>query len=317
MLLIRQEPSSSPNLQHLAEEIYGPLLVGVLFSTLLYGANVIQAFSYYEKSKRDSVWIRGLVLFLFFSVTLGTVFNMLAVYQPLVQQFGQMRALKESPVYLRTDPIMTAIVSMPVQTFMAWRIMIITQTRLWSCIIATTAMVSFGASLFCTINVSFKPDFAQFSEFRAAPLTWLFASALADVMITGVLVHSLRVRRSGFNASLDAHLNRIIRLTVQTGALTAVFALSDALVFLILKNSTIFFSWDLSLSRLYLITVLSSLNARDSFTDRENALYPSVEESWSPHQLHGRMIFRSPPRSDMEIQSVPKIHSEQRFPENE
>ncbi|KAJ7574887.1 hypothetical protein C8J56DRAFT_1064296 [Mycena floridula] len=228
------QDATPSSLQDLAGEIYGPLLVGVFFSTALYGVNVVQAFTYYgHSSKRDSFWIRGLVLFLFVCVTVNTSLNMVAMYQALIKQFGLIDPVM--PLYLRTDPIMTCIVSMPVQVLMAWRIMVITETRVWTCIIMLISMVSFVASIRTTIEVALKPAFSQFAGFRASPVTWLVSSAAADVIITGVLVYSLHTRRSGFDTSLDAYVNRIIRLTIQTGALTAVFALSDALVFVILK----------------------------------------------------------------------------------
>ncbi|KAJ7588236.1 hypothetical protein C8J56DRAFT_941197 [Mycena floridula] len=228
---------SSTNL--LAEGIYGPLLVGVFLSTLLYGMS-----TYHEKSsKRDSIWTRGLVLCLFLCITLKTTLNMVAIYQPLVQQFGQLHP--QLPFY----PVMTGIISTPVQLLMAWRIMLITETKLWTYIIVAVAILSFGASICITIQVSLKPAFSQITHFRAAPITWLVSSAIADLIIAVVLVYSLHVRKSGYNTSLDTYVNHIIRLTAQTGALTAIFALSYALVC---------FAWGLALPNLYISTILSS-----------------------------------------------------------
>ncbi|KAJ7590148.1 hypothetical protein C8J56DRAFT_1048317 [Mycena floridula] len=263
-----------PSLEHIAEEIYAPFLVGVFFSTLLYGINVVQVFTYYgHSSKKDSSWLRGLVFFLFICVTASTALNMVAVYLPLIRKFGQVDRVL--PLYLRTEPMMTSIVSMPVQLLMAWRIMIVTQTRVWTCIIVVISLVSFGTSISTTVYLELRPAFSQFPSFRASPVTWLVSSAVADVLITGVLVYSLHEKKSGFNTSLDLYVNHIIRLTIQTGALTALFTLSDALVFIAVKDTTIFFAWGLSLSKLYLSTILSSLNARDTWRDGANALYPS------------------------------------------
>ncbi|KAJ7586411.1 hypothetical protein C8J56DRAFT_944699 [Mycena floridula] len=303
MLPAPQEVSPT---NHLAEEIYGPLLVGVLFSTLLYGVNIVQSLY------RDSVWTRGLVLCLCLCITLKTVLHMVAVYQPLVQQFGR-PTLSVSGThflfYFRVnttfkDPVLTGIISTPVQLLMAWRIMVITETRLWTCIIVALAMLSFGASIGTTIETVLKPAFSQFSEFRAAPITWLISSAITDLIITGVLVYSLHVRKSGYNTSLDAYVNHIIRLTIQTGALTAIFALSDALVVVLLK--VCFLAWDLSLPNLYLSTILSSLNARDSWTNNGNALLPASSNdvhSQSGLNFWGSMALQNPAQIDIEMQS--------------
>ncbi|KAJ7588161.1 hypothetical protein C8J56DRAFT_1164769 [Mycena floridula] len=289
-----------------AEEIYGPVLVGVLFSTLLYGVNIVQMFTYHEKSsKRDSVWTRGLVLCLFLCITLKTVFNMVAVYQSLVQQFGDLHP--QLPFYLRSDPVMTGIISTPVQLLMAWRIMVVTETRLWTCIIVAVAMLAFGASIWTTIEVSFKPGFLQFAEFRAAPITWLVSSAVTDLIITGILVYSLHVRKSGYNTFLETYVNHVIRLTVQTGALTAIFALSNALVFIILKHTTIVFAWDLAISNLYLSTILSSFNARDSWKNGGLALfpaYPNDTDLESGSNFCGSMAPQNPAQIDIDMPLV-------------
>ncbi|KAJ7579926.1 hypothetical protein C8J56DRAFT_1105000 [Mycena floridula] len=123
-----------------------------------------------------------------------------------------------------------------------------------------------GASIATTVYMELKPEFSQFPSFRASPVTWLVSSAVADVLITGVLVYSLHKKKSGLNTCLDVYVNHIIQLTI---------ALSEALVFVAVKDTTIFFAWDLSLSKLYLNTILSSLNARDTWKNGANALYPS------------------------------------------
>ncbi|KAJ7588235.1 hypothetical protein C8J56DRAFT_941193 [Mycena floridula] len=237
---------------HLAEGIYGPLLVGVFLSTLVYGM-----FTYHEKSsKRDSIWTRGLVLCLFLCITLKTVFNMVAIYQPLIRQFdidlGQLH--RQLPICKLGRTL--GIISTPVQVLMAWRIMVVTETRLWTCIIVPVAMLSLGASMWTTIELSLKPAFSQFAEVRTAPIIALVSSAIADLIITGVLVYSLHVKKSGYNTSLDTYVNRIIRLTIQTGALTTIFALSDALVLVVLK--VLGLAWGLALPNLYISTILSS-----------------------------------------------------------
>ncbi|KAJ7588822.1 hypothetical protein C8J56DRAFT_50659 [Mycena floridula] len=286
---------------------FGPLMVGVFFSTMLYGVNVVQAFTYHETSKKDSRWLRVMVLLLFLLVTVHTALNMLIVYQPLVQHFGQTEVLGQPPLYLRFDPILGGMISTPIQIFMAWRIMVITQTRLWFCIIAGTALISLGGSTWTTVFALLRSSFSEFSQSlasRAAPMTWLLSSAICDTLITGVLVHSLHVRKSGLNTPLNAYVNHIIYLTIQTGALTTLFAVTAAFVFLILKDSTISFSWDLSLSRLYLMTILSSLNARDVWKNGgDNALYPSIGVI---HQSPVGTI-QSPPHSGTEMQTISQL----------
>ncbi|KAJ7579979.1 hypothetical protein C8J56DRAFT_961986 [Mycena floridula] len=93
-------------------------------------------------------------------------------------------------------------------------------------------MLSFGTSICTTIIISLNP---QLSDHSIVIIIWLVSSAIADLMITGVLIYSLHVRKSGYKTSLDTYVNHIIRLTAQTGTLTTIFALSDAVLSVALK----------------------------------------------------------------------------------
>lgn len=92
-------------------------------------------------------------------------------------------------------------------------------------------------------------------------LTWLIASAVADITITASLCYYLARQKSGFSATDDT-INKIIRLTVQTGLITTLFAILDVVCFLVLPHTTINFVWDFALSKLYTNALISTLNAR-------------------------------------------------------
>lgn len=48
-----------------------------------------------------------------------------------------------------------------------------------------------GGSIWSTIVISVKPVVSHFDEYHAAPIIWLLSSAIADLLITGVLIYSL------------------------------------------------------------------------------------------------------------------------------
>jgi len=108
-------------------------------------------------------------------------------------------------------------------------------------------------------------------------ITWLAASAATDIIITASLVHSLLRKRTGYAASDDI-INRIIRLSVQTGLITAVSATMDMALFLLLKGKTWNFIWDLALSKLYSNTLLSTLNARGGWKATSTAGQCSIRK---------------------------------------
>ncbi|KDQ25247.1 hypothetical protein PLEOSDRAFT_1071839 [Pleurotus ostreatus PC15] len=122
-----------------------------------------------------------------------------------------------------------------------------------------------GGGTALSILVTVIPDFSRFNEFYPAVSTWLGASALADVLITGCLLFTLvRRKRTGMQAT-DGIINKIMLLTIQTGLITTVFAIADLVLALSVQGRGFNFIPDFALSKLYTNTLLASLNARTDY----------------------------------------------------
>jgi len=236
------------------------MLIGVFLNTILYGVLLVQTFIYFQTYKKDTPWIRYFVLYLFIVETLNTGFDIAMIYEPLITRYGTPRAVSVAPMMLSADAIVTVAISTPVQLFIAWRIWTIGKSIIITFIISFFAICSFVGGVATTVSVSLIPEYFRFGEFQWAVITWLASSAVADIVITVSLVWSLRNKR-GFTATNDI-INRIIRLSVQTGAITTISAIADIAGFLVFPHTTVNFIADLPLSKLYTNSLLSTLNAR-------------------------------------------------------
>lgn len=102
------------------------------------------------------------------------------------------------------------MVSLPVQLFIAWRLKIISKSRVLPAIISFLAITAFckldrtlHIRLSCqpgsitvggvatAVSVAIINEYAHFREFDAAALTWLGSSTAADIIITASLVYNL------------------------------------------------------------------------------------------------------------------------------
>ncbi|KAF7325183.1 hypothetical protein MKEN_00562400 [Mycena kentingensis (nom. inval.)] len=262
-----------------------PMLIGVFLSTIFYGVMSVQMFVYYQTYKRDIPWIRYFVLYLFPAESAGLFFQLGIVYEPLILRYGQPRALIFSPLLLPGDAISIVLVSTPIQIFTAWRIRVITGSRILLAFLSLFAVVSFAGGLGVTVFAATRNQYRQFQSFSGVVAMWLASSAVCDILIAGILTYSLTRRKTGFTA-VDGQINRIIRLTVQTGAITA---LADLVLFLSFPTTTLQFIPDFPLSKFYSICLVSTLNARSrGRSDEEqqrlrlpNALFDSTENSAS------------------------------------
>ncbi|KAJ7488264.1 hypothetical protein FB451DRAFT_1553697 [Mycena latifolia] len=246
-------PAPAPNVQLL----FGPMLIGVLLNTTLYGVLLVQMLMYYTRYKRDRKWFRYLALYLLIAETANTVFDIGLIYEPLIVRYATPRAVEVSPLLLRPDAAVTVAISTPVQLFIAWRVKMLTQSYFFPALIALLSIISLGGGISATIVAGLHPYYAWFGNFRPFVITWLSSTAACDAILSGALIYSLYTRKTG-GRDTDRYVDRIIRLTVQTGSITAITALLDLLVFLFMPGTTLQFIWDLPLSKLYTNALLST-----------------------------------------------------------
>ncbi|XP_006462182.1 hypothetical protein AGABI2DRAFT_179048 [Agaricus bisporus var. bisporus H97] len=209
--------------------LFGPMLIGAFFNTMLYGVLAIQSLIYFQTYKRDSIWLKCFAFYLLVAETVNTGLIIGLLYEPLILKYGQPAATTFFPVH----PIMTIAVSTPVQLFIAWRIIIISGKRYFAFIIWVFALISTGGAIWLAHTVVDVKRFARKPDLHWPALTWLLASMIADVIITFSLVHSLAKRRTGI-VQTDDIINKIIRMTIQTGLVTAIFAILDVICFLVI-----------------------------------------------------------------------------------
>ncbi|KAF9041474.1 hypothetical protein BJ165DRAFT_1489239 [Panaeolus papilionaceus] len=160
-----------------------------------------------------------------------------------------------------SEPALIVFISTPIQIFFAWRIRLLTKSNILAAIICFFSLVSTGGGIWTTVRLVQVRLFSRKPELHWPALVWFLAACISDVLITLVLVFTLSKRKTGFVATDDA-ISKIIRMTVQTGMLTAFFAIGDVVFFMSLPHTALNFVWDFSLSKLYSNCLLSTLNAR-------------------------------------------------------
>ncbi|KAJ7355890.1 hypothetical protein DFH08DRAFT_933670 [Mycena albidolilacea] len=217
--------------------LFGPILLGVLLNTMLYGVALLQMSMYYTRhSKRDNKWTHLLILYLLIAETADVVIQIGFIFEPLIFRYGTARALEKTPLFLKPGAAMTAGISTAVQLYVAWRIERLTEAYLFPVLISVLSLVSLGGGISVTYLVASHDDFAfaLSPKFRPFVTTWLSSSTACDVLMSAVLIYSL-------------------------------------------PNTTLQFIWDLPLSKLYTIALLSTLNARpwteETPYDNVNALF--------------------------------------------
>ncbi|KAJ7246789.1 hypothetical protein B0H12DRAFT_1125825 [Mycena haematopus] len=243
--------------------IYGPLLIGVWFNLILFGVLVTQQLAYFEYTRKDPLWMRAFVWSVFAVQTLNAVFDMEFMFQALILNYGGIP--NNFPTLLVTEPLCVVIVAFPIQLFFLWRLKTLTGNIRAPAIICVFAVIAFAGGIWTTAMVPIVRKFSNASMFHRPAELWLLTTAITDVCIAVSLAIALKSKKSGFAPS-DTVVDRIIRMTVQTGMLTALFSILDVVCYLSLQGETFNFMWNIPLTRLYANCLLSTLNARQDLS---------------------------------------------------
>lgn len=237
------------------------MLLGTFFNVILYGISVTQTYLYWNNfSRKDAWYISSFVAFLFVADTVHTGFTLAYIYNCLINHFGDGDFLSRADWLFATDPALTGIIGGTVQIFFAWRVKILTGNIYLALTIVACSFASLLCGIATAIACGIVPAFVDFLKFKSVVTIWLAASSVSDILITCTLVFHLRKHRSGFT-STDSQVDRIIRLTVQTGLLTAIWAFADMILYL-LEPTAWHLMFNFALSKLYTNSLMSSLNSR-------------------------------------------------------
>ncbi|KAM5537024.1 hypothetical protein V8D89_009353 [Ganoderma adspersum] len=261
---------------------YGPLLLGIMLNILLYGVMITQTYLYFSMYRDDRLWLKIFVLVLFFCDTVNTALDIAAIYVPLINRFGDFEALTMSTWMFASDSVTTvrsplhgptyilppspkptfiqAVVAALVQFFFAWRLKVLITNNWIVAIVLVCAVIQLLGGIGCTITLVLDPSFADVRRYRFIGIIWNVSAALADVIIAAALVWHLWKHKTGVSAT-DNMINKIIRLTVQTGFVTALFAVMTLILYFVLTSGYDLL-FHMPLAKLYTNSLMSTLNSR-------------------------------------------------------
>ncbi|OSD00967.1 hypothetical protein PYCCODRAFT_1436748 [Trametes coccinea BRFM310] len=216
-------------------ETFGATLIGSYIGFIIYGLNLYQMFHYFKAFRNDHLYLKILVVL----ETWHTALCMHTCYHYLVTNYFNPLALSEG----------CGLTIITCQTFFVRRVYLLVGWR-WRILAAVV------------------PTFAQFE-----PYTWIISmafgfSAIADIILTTVLICALRKCRTGMK-STDSMLDALILYAISTGIceithqkMDSVFDLLTFVFALIRPSKLIYFGIDIVATKLYTTSLLTALNAR-------------------------------------------------------
>ncbi|KAF5343942.1 hypothetical protein D9756_005762 [Leucocoprinus leucothites] len=243
----------------------GPTLVGSLISYCVLGISIMQLYLYHLYFPNDQRWIKTLV----YTVVALDVFQSVVVaencWHSLVSGWGREEDLLFPGWSFIALPIVSGTVALMVQSFYAWRIYLLGKWKIVPGVIIFFGMASCAGA--CAISFGFIPlkdlRLLHKPNMTARTYVWLGGAALTDVIISLSMLYLLFGARQSKFGRTQRLINRLIRLTIETGVVTATTASLELILFLTLPSTnSMHLVPALNLCKVYANALLASLNSR-------------------------------------------------------
>ncbi|KAH8110767.1 hypothetical protein DFH11DRAFT_1800693, partial [Phellopilus nigrolimitatus] len=229
----------------------------------LWGAGSIQLYYYYTKFVNDQLWLKIHVFLVWAIDTAHQALAIQSVYEYLITEYGNEAYTGYLDKTLLDTTIFTAFVCVMVQAIFLIRIWRLSKKSI--IVTATVGVLVVGQF---TITIVYYGTAYPFTEL--AQLTTILPivhginslTAASDVSIAGVLVFLLQRSRTGFRRS-DSMISRLVAFSINTGLITAICAIASLVTSLVLPNTFIYILFFFCLPRLYVNSLLASLNYRN------------------------------------------------------
>nr|VWO95456.1 Beta-glucosidase (EC [Ganoderma boninense] len=245
----------------------GPIYIGPLLAWMLFGVSVVQLYIYHTSFFRDPISIRAAVYGIFALDVFQSVVVAAVGWQVLVSGWGRPINLQFPGWSFAATPFVSGITS--VQAFYAWRIWRLGRWRVVPLAIIITGFASAMGAIIFAILFMFKKNIETFHEtvMYSLCIVWLGIGAFTDfvrifyssypceyscsafspetifrkaIMLSMFyLLYSAKRLSMGRFEHSDFIVNKLMRLTVETGSACALTALLELAFFLGLPDTNV------------------------------------------------------------------------------
>ncbi|SJL10193.1 uncharacterized protein ARMOST_13577 [Armillaria ostoyae] len=244
-------------------DLTGPIIIGGLLNWGLFGTLSVQLYLYYLAFPKDRRFTKYLVYGIYVIEFVQTMFIARDVFATFGYGFGDMDALTRLNFNWLTIPITGALSACAGQGFYAYRIFILSKSRIIPIFIICISLINSVASAFAVV-CGFQAGIITKLNIRKMNIAVGIAcgaAALCDILIAICMTYYLMRSTTNFRRTRML-VTKIIRLTIETGSVTAVAALLSFVLFIALPHETSYVPPGLLVPKLYANTVYMVLNSR-------------------------------------------------------
>ncbi|KAK0486521.1 hypothetical protein IW261DRAFT_801361 [Armillaria novae-zelandiae] len=245
------------------ERLSGPVVVASILNWGLFGTLSVQLYLYYLAFPKDRSSIKYLVYGIYaaeFGQTMLVTYDVFLVFG---YGFGDMKALTGMHSNWLSIPVTSAVVAYVGQGFYAYRIFVLSRSRTVPAFVICVSLTSSVAGIIAGVYSFQAEDITKLGN-RKTFITfgiWCGASALCDIIIAICMTYYLMRSNTGFRHTRML-ITKLIRLTIETGSVTAVVALLTFILFYAFPHDAFYGVPAVMMTKLYANTLYVMLNSR-------------------------------------------------------
>lgn len=239
----------------------GPILLGTIINTYLYGLVTYQYGAYFLTKFEDPLWIKSTVLALFCLDTFHSAAIMWMAWVYMIEGFNNLLGLM---VPLWPYPLTIAVTSLTAfvtHAFLSYRVYRLTKGKAWYAFIMLASSATLVLGFLVTGKAWRTTSTMELIYLTPILSVWLGLEMALDVVICGVLIYTLSKSRTGFARS-DTIIRRLVRAAVQTGTFAAMFAMVTLILFFTKPHTQFYSLLGLPISRVYSNTLMDTILCR-------------------------------------------------------
>ncbi|KAK0486450.1 hypothetical protein IW261DRAFT_1559858 [Armillaria novae-zelandiae] len=245
------------------ETLSGPLIVASLLHWGLFGTLSVQLYLYYLAFPKDRRFTKYLVYGIYVVEFVQTILVSHDVFATFGYGFGDIKALTEVHFNWLIVPVMSAVAAFVGQGFYAYRIFVLSRSRTVPAFITCVSLASSVAAIITGVYSFEANDITKLNNRKTSIAVgiWCAGSALCDVIIAICMTYYLTRRNTSFRQT-QILVTKLVRLTIETGSVTAIVALLSLILFFVFPGRTFYSTPVFIMPKLYANTVYMVLNSR-------------------------------------------------------
>jgi len=256
----------NPSLHEL-ESTYGVFFIGYVVSMVLYGFTFFQTYVYFSRYPKDHRFVKLTVAALCLIDTATSALISQALYFYLITMFPFAIGLIDATSTFCAEIGLATLAVYIVQMFYASRVWSLSKSRF------LLGAVVLTSSAGCALGITMTAQMIQHRAFSHLAIPHVRAVAassqgltfISGFLSTGISFYYLQPSRKPSMKPLDGWFDQVVAYTFSRGSAATVIQLAYFVVFATMPGKPIWMPFHLTVSKLYINSLLTLLNSRDVY----------------------------------------------------